>query len=195
LPGVVFGLGEPGFEQLLEQDRDFLSVGRAERVELERMLADRQLVLLARARGRAVDPGELAAVRGIVVPDLGRGVDVGHPDAPAEWRGGNGVSVTEPQAGARRSAPYMASALEYVDDRGPGITRKKASHGWAYYAPDGKRIADRDEIDRLNRIALPPANTDAWFCPSGSGHLLATGMDARGRRQYRYNPEFRLDQA
>jgi len=88
----------------------------------------------------------------------------------------------------------MASALEYVDDAGPGITRKKLSHGWAYYAPDGKRITDRDEIDRLNRIALPPAYTDAWYCPSDCGHLLATGIDARGRKQYRYNPEFRTRQ-
>ena len=86
------------------------------------------------------------------------------------------------------------SALEYVDDSGPGITRKKASHGWAYFDPAGKRITDRDEIDRLNRIALPPAYTDAWFCPSDCGHLLATGIDARGRKQYRYNPEFRTRQ-
>ena len=87
-----------------------------------------------------------------------------------------------------------ASALEYVDDSGPGITRKKMSHGWAYFDPQGKRITDRDEIDRLNRIALPPAYTDAWYCPKDCGHLLATGIDARGRKQYRYNPEFRTRQ-
>ncbi len=85
-------------------------------------------------------------------------------------------------------------ALEYVDDQGPGITRKKAGRGWAYFDPDGKRITDRDEIDRLNRIALPPAYTDAWFCPRDCGHLLATGIDARGRKQYRYHPEFRARQ-
>ena len=85
-------------------------------------------------------------------------------------------------------------ALEFVDDSGPGITRKKASHGWAYFDPHGKRITDRAEIDRLNRIALPPAYTDAWYCPSDCGHLLATGIDARGRKQYRYNPEFRSRQ-
>jgi len=85
-------------------------------------------------------------------------------------------------------------ALEYIDDQGPGITRKKAGHGWAYFDPRGKRITDRDEIDRLNRIALPPAYTDAWFCVKDFGHLLATGIDARGRKQYRYNPEFRTRQ-
>jgi len=82
-------------------------------------------------------------------------------------------------------------ALEYVEDSEPGITRKKSGRGWAYFDPEGKRITDRDEIDRLNRIALPPAYTDAWYCPRACGHLLATGIDARGRKQYRYNPEFR----
>jgi DNA topoisomerase-1 len=85
-------------------------------------------------------------------------------------------------------------ALEYVDDQGPGITRKRAGRGWAYFDPEGKRITDRAEIDRLNAVALPPAYTHAWFCPKDCGHLLATGIDARGRKQYRYNPEFRTRQ-
>ena len=85
-------------------------------------------------------------------------------------------------------------AIEYVDDQSPGITRKKSGRGWAYFDPKGKRITDRDEIERLNRIALPPAYTNAWFCPKDCGHLLATGIDARGRKQYRYNPEFRTRQ-
>jgi DNA topoisomerase-1 len=85
-------------------------------------------------------------------------------------------------------------ALEYVDDQGPGITRKKAGHGWAYFDPEGKRITDRAEIDRLDAIALPPAYSHAWFCPIACGHLLATGIDARGRKQYRYHPEFRARQ-
>lgn len=86
------------------------------------------------------------------------------------------------------------AALEFVDDKGPGITRKKLAHGWAYFDPQGKRITDRDHIDRLNKIALPPAYVDAWYCPSDCGHLLATGIDARGRKQYRYNPQFRVRQ-
>jgi DNA topoisomerase I len=88
----------------------------------------------------------------------------------------------------------QSPALEFVDDSGPGITRRRAGRGWAYFDPDGNRITDRDVIDRLNRIALPPAYTDAWYCPSECGHLLATGIDARGRKQYRYNPEFRARQ-
>jgi DNA topoisomerase-1 len=84
--------------------------------------------------------------------------------------------------------------LEFVDDRGPGITRKKVRNGWAYFDPEGDRITDREEIDRLNKIALPPAYSDAWYCPNANGHLLATGIDAKGRKQYRYNPHFRTQQ-
>jgi DNA topoisomerase-1 len=84
--------------------------------------------------------------------------------------------------------------LRHVDDKVPGITRKRVGHGWAYFHPSGERITDRDEIDRLNAIALPPAYTDAWFCPFTNGHILATGIDARGRKQYRYHPDFRAQQ-
>jgi DNA topoisomerase-1 len=64
---------------------------------------------------------------------------------------------------------------------------------WAYF--DGqKRVTDRDIIDRLNSIALPPAYTDAWFCKDANGHLQATGIDARGRKQYRYQSLFREQQ-
>ena len=81
--------------------------------------------------------------------------------------------------------------LIYVDDDLPGITRKGAGKGWAYYDPDGALIRDAAERKRLNAIALPPAYDDAWFCPAPNGHILATGIDAKGRKQYRYHPEFR----
>ncbi|WP_057883079.1 DNA topoisomerase IB [Tsuneonella troitsensis] len=81
--------------------------------------------------------------------------------------------------------------LIYVDDDMPGITRKRSGKGWAYYGPKGERITDPDERDRLNRVALPPAYVDAWFCPAPNGHILATGIDAKGRKQYRYHPDFR----
>jgi DNA topoisomerase-1 len=64
---------------------------------------------------------------------------------------------------------------------------------WAYFDGD-KRITDRETIDRLNSIALPPAYTDGWFCKDADGHLQATGIDARGRKQYRYHPLFRQSQ-
>lgn len=81
--------------------------------------------------------------------------------------------------------------LIYVDDDLPGITRKGAGRGWAYYDPEGKLLTDAAEKRRLNAVALPPAYTDAWFCPAPNGHILATGIDAKGRKQYRYHPEFR----
>lgn len=81
--------------------------------------------------------------------------------------------------------------LTFVDDSLPGITRKHAGRAWAYFAPDGARITDREEIDRLNAVALPPAYRDAWFAPRANAHLLAFGYDAKGRKQYRYHPEFR----
>ena len=81
--------------------------------------------------------------------------------------------------------------LIYVDDDLPGITRKGAGKGWAYYDPEGRLIADKAEKKRLNAIALPPAYTDEWFCPAPNGHILATGVDAKGRKQYRYHPDFR----
>ena len=81
--------------------------------------------------------------------------------------------------------------LIFVDDSLPGITRKRAGKGWAYFDPKGERITDPDERMRLNRIALPPAYRDAWYCPAPNGHILATGVDARGRKQYRYHPDFR----
>ncbi len=82
--------------------------------------------------------------------------------------------------------------LIYVDDELPGITRKRAGKGWSYYDPKGELIRDQAERSRLNAIALPPAYKDAWFCPAGNGHILATGVDDRGRKQYRYHPEFRM---
>ncbi|MFN2100970.1 DNA topoisomerase IB [Altererythrobacter sp. MF3-039] len=85
----------------------------------------------------------------------------------------------------------LASKLIYIDDDLPGITRKRAGKGWAYYDPKGHLITDRAEKRRLNAVALPPAYTDAWFCPASNGHILATGIDARGRKQYRYHPDFR----
>ena len=81
--------------------------------------------------------------------------------------------------------------LVYVDDDLPGITRRRAGKGWAYYDVSGALIRDPAERARLNGIALPPAYTDAWFCPAPNGHILATGYDDAGRKQYRYHPAFR----
>ena len=81
--------------------------------------------------------------------------------------------------------------LRHSSDAEPGITRKRMGRYWAYFDAEGKRVTDRDEIDRLNAVGLPPAYEKAWFCADPQGHLQATGVDARGRKQYRYHAEFR----
>ena len=84
--------------------------------------------------------------------------------------------------------------LRFTDLDAPGITRKRIGRAWGYFDAKGKRITDRDEIDRLNAVGLPPAYEDAWFCPDPDGHIQATGVDARGRKQYRYHKDFRARQ-
>jgi DNA topoisomerase-1 len=85
--------------------------------------------------------------------------------------------------------------LCHVDDRSlPGITRRRRGRYFMYFHPDGSRVTDRDEIDRLNGVGMPPAYQRCWFCPKPNGHIQATGYDARGRKQYRYHPDFRARQ-
>ena len=80
--------------------------------------------------------------------------------------------------------------LRHSNDSEPGYTRRRMDRRWAYF--DGEtRVTDRDIIDRLDAIALPPAYKDEWFCKDSDGHLQATGIDDRGRKQYRYHKDFR----
>lgn len=81
--------------------------------------------------------------------------------------------------------------LRHSSDSEPGYTRRKHGRYWQYFDADGARVTDRETIDRLNKLALPPAYADAWFCKDDNGHIQATGIDARGRKQYRYHPDYR----
>ena len=83
--------------------------------------------------------------------------------------------------------------LNYTDDSEPGITRRRRGRYFSYYVPTGERIANRDEIDRLHGIGMPPAYERCWLNPDPTGHIQATGFDARGRKQYRYHPDFRAE--
>src|SRR5919107_4252189 len=85
----------------------------------------------------------------------------------------------------------QAAGLRYVSDTQPGIRRKKAGKGFTYGGTDGKLIRDEKELARIRSLAIPPAYTDVWICPSPQGHIQATGRDARGRKQYRYHPKWR----
>src|SRR4051794_18441433 len=80
--------------------------------------------------------------------------------------------------------------LRRSDVHGPGYRRRRAGRGFAYYDQDGALIKD-DRLDRIRGLAIPPAWRDVWICPWPNGHIQATGVDAAGRRQYRYHDEWR----
>jgi DNA topoisomerase-1 len=84
-----------------------------------------------------------------------------------------------------------AAGLRYVSDAAPGITRERRGRGWRYRRPDGTPIVDPHERARIDAIGIPPAWTQVWISPIPDGHILATGRDARGRKQYRYHPRWR----
>jgi len=85
----------------------------------------------------------------------------------------------------------MSGSLRHSDHTTPGITRRRQGRYWQYFDSDGNRVTNRDEIDRLNAVGLPPAYRDAWFSPHPNGHIQAIGYDDRGRKQYRYHVDFR----
>lgn len=101
--------------------------------------------------------------------------------------------VGRPEA-TEDTASAKEPGLAFVEIDALTIHRRRAGRHWRYFQGDGTRIVDPEEVARLNRIALPPAYREARFCPDPQGHLLAVGIDARGRRQYRYNPAFRAQQ-
>lgn len=84
-----------------------------------------------------------------------------------------------------------AAGLRYVSDTRPGIKRRRAGRGFAYIGPDGAVIRDPEQLRRIRSLAIPPAWTDVWICPSASGHIQASGRDAKGRKQYRYHARWR----
>ncbi len=89
------------------------------------------------------------------------------------------------------AAHARSAGLLYVTGREPGIRRRRAGKGWSFAGPDGRTVRAPAERRRIERLAIPPAWTDVWICPHPNGHLQATGRDARGRKQYRYHPEWR----
>ena len=84
-----------------------------------------------------------------------------------------------------------ANGLIYVSDAEPGIERRKRGKGFYYLGTDGRAVTDEKTLQRIRKLAIPPAYTNVWICTKDRGHLQATGRDARGRKQYRYHPEWR----
>lgn len=105
----------------------------------------------------------------------------------AERAGAPGGAVTAASA----EAIAASEGLHYSSDSKPGITRHRAGAGFYYTMPDGTRVEDAARLDRIRKLAIPPAYRDVWICRDPNGHLQATGIDARGRKQYRYHPRWR----
>ena len=84
----------------------------------------------------------------------------------------------------------VPSGLVWVSDAEPGYRRIKRGDAVHYLDADGKRIRDEAVLARIRKLAIPPAYEQVWICALANGHLQATGRDARGRKQYRYHPQW-----
>jgi DNA topoisomerase-1 len=79
------------------------------------------------------------------------------------------------------------AGLVYASDFEPGIRRIRKGRGFVYFDPRGRRVTDPDTLDRIVKLAVPPAWKEVWISTKPRGHLQATGRDARGRKQNRYH--------
>jgi DNA topoisomerase-1 len=95
------------------------------------------------------------------------------------------ISIEDPKQSA------AAAGLRYVSDESPGITRKSRGSAFAYYDAQGKLIKSAAELKRIKALVIPPAWKEVWICPRANGHLQATGLDSKGRKQYRYHANWR----
>ncbi len=84
-------------------------------------------------------------------------------------------------------ATEIPRGLTWSSDEQPGIRRTASGKGFSYRDASGAVIRDEPTLARLRALAIPPAWTDVWICPRASGHIQATGRDAKGRKQYRYH--------
>lgn len=80
--------------------------------------------------------------------------------------------------------------LKYTSDKSPGFFRQKVGKKFRYYNLDGKVIKDSRTLNRIDSLVIPPAWKDVWICSKENGHLQATGIDAKGRKQYLYHPDW-----
>ena len=101
----------------------------------------------------------------------------------------DGAPLDDAPAG-RPSEAHLPRGLVYVTDAMPGIRRLRRGTGFSYLAPDGTTIERGAERRRLEGLGVPPAYVQVWMCPLPNGHLQATGLDARARKQYRYHADW-----
>ena len=101
------------------------------------------------------------------------------------------MPASSPPAKPPSKPTPIANGLVYVNPGMPGIRRLKHGERFRYRDANGQGLRDVDEIARIRMLAIPPAYTQVWICPLPNGHLQATGIDARGRKQYRYHADWR----
>ena len=99
--------------------------------------------------------------------------------------------ATEPGVAADSAEAAEEAGLRYVSDERPGYSRRSKGKNFEYLDTEGKTIRDEQRLLRIKRLAIPPAWTEVWICPSANGHIQATGRDARSRKQYRYHERWR----
>ncbi len=85
----------------------------------------------------------------------------------------------------------MSPRLRRADCSSPGLTRRRQGKGFTYVDADGERVTEPEDLARIGELGIPPAWKDVWICPDARGHLQATGIDAAGRKQYLYHPQWR----
>ncbi len=88
------------------------------------------------------------------------------------------------------STDIVPEGLTHCSDESPGLSRTASGKGFSYHDRQGKLIRDAKVLDRIRALAIPPAWTDVWICPRATGHIQATGRDAKGRKQYRYHADW-----
>src|SRR5688572_5859500 len=84
-----------------------------------------------------------------------------------------------------------AAGLVYVSDEDRGLRRERAGDGFRYLKAGGSEVDDEATLERIRKLAIPPAWEEVWICPKVTGHIQATGRDVKGRKQYKYHPQFR----
>jgi DNA topoisomerase-1 len=81
----------------------------------------------------------------------------------------------------------VVESVVYVSDHEPGIRRRRAGKGYVYRDASGAVVRDSETLERIRKLAIPPAWTEVWISPDPRGHIQAVGRDAKGRKQYIYH--------
>jgi DNA topoisomerase-1 len=102
-----------------------------------------------------------------------------------------GRAAAAPDPAIDPAASAKRAGLRYVTDSAPGISRRRTGQSFSYRDANGQKVTDSGTLARIRKLAIPPAWKNVWICATPNGHLQATGIDAKGRKQYRYHAGWR----